>query len=77
VATVDAFLDALPARLEPATRDIGATAASLRAAHGPSLRLPHALVAATAVVLRADRVITTDGHWPVLQVRTEVLATDP
>ena len=50
MAIVDRFLDALPARVEPATREIGAAAASLRASHGSSLRLPDALVAATAVV---------------------------
>lgn len=70
---VDRFLDALPVRVEPATRPIGAAAASLHAAHGPSLRLPDALVAATAVVLKADRVITTDARWPDLSVRVEVL----
>ena len=76
VATVDRFLDALPARVEPATRAIGAAAASLRAAHGPSLRLPDALVAATAVVLEADRVITTDAQWPSLPVRVEVITAE-
>jgi len=73
---VDRFLDGLPARVEPATRVIGAAAASLRASHGPSLRLPDALVVATAAVLEADRIITTDAGWPALAVRVEVLAKD-
>jgi predicted nucleic acid-binding protein len=73
VAVVDRCLDALPVRVEPANRHIGAAAASLRAAHGPSLRLPDALVVASAVVLGADRVITTDARWPELPVRVEVL----
>lgn len=71
VATVDRFLDALPARVEPATRAIGAVAASLRATRGPSLRLPDALVVATAMVLDADRVMTTDARWPALPVAVE------
>jgi uncharacterized protein (DUF1778 family) len=73
---VDRFINALPARVEPATRAIGAAAASLRASHGPSFRLPDALVVATAVVLGADRIITTDAHWPALAVRVEALSED-
>jgi hypothetical protein len=73
VATVDRFLDALPARVEPATRVIGVTAASLRGAHGHSLRLPDALVVATPTVLGAGRTITTDARWPVLPVTVEVI----
>jgi len=74
VATVDRFLDALPARVEPATREIGAAAASLRASHGPSLRLPDALVVATAAVLEADQIFTTDTRWPALPIMVEVIA---
>jgi predicted nucleic acid-binding protein len=73
VATVDLFLDALPARVEPATRAIGRVAASLRAAHGPGLRHPDALVVSTAVVLTADRIITTDARWPVVPVTVEIV----
>jgi predicted nucleic acid-binding protein len=76
IATVDQFLDALPARVEPVTRVIGAAAASLRASHGSSLRLPDALVVATAVVLGADRIITADARWPALAVRVELLSGD-
>ena len=75
IATVDRFLDGLPARVEPATRAIGA-AAALRGAHGPSLRLPAALVVATAIVLDADRILTTDARWPALAARVEVLRKD-
>ena len=63
-ATVDAFVDALPAVVEPATRAIARSAAALRARHGRSLRLPDALVLATADVLGADVVLTTDAGWP-------------
>jgi predicted nucleic acid-binding protein len=61
--TVDAFIDALPATVEPATRDIARGAAALRARHGRSLRLPDALVLATAEALGADCVLTTDAGW--------------
>jgi predicted nucleic acid-binding protein len=74
VAVVDAFVDALPARVEPASRAIASAAAELRARHGGALRLPDALVVATALVLGADRLITTDAGWPNLPVPVEVLA---
>jgi predicted nucleic acid-binding protein len=74
VAVVDSFVDALPARIEPAGREIASTAAELRAHHAGALRLPDALVVATAVVLGADRVITTDSGWPALPVTVDVLA---
>jgi predicted nucleic acid-binding protein len=64
VNTLDAFLDALPAFVEPATREIARRAASLRAAHGRSLRLPDALVLATAGVLGANLTLTTGAGWP-------------
>jgi predicted nucleic acid-binding protein len=73
VATVDAFVDAVPARVEPATRPIAAMAAELRARHGTKLRLPDALVVATALALGAARVITTDARWPRLPVPVEVI----
>ncbi len=76
IVTVDLFLDALPARVQPASRSIGAAAALLRASSGPSLRLPDSLVVATALVLEADRVITTDARWPALPVRVEVIKAE-
>ncbi len=75
VAVVDRFLDALPARVEPADRSIAAAASALRATHGTALRLPDALVIATALVLGADRILTTDAGWPAVAVPVEVLAT--
>ena len=74
VAVVDQFVDALPARVEPATRAIASSAAELRARHAGALRLPDALVVATALDLGADRLITTDTRWPMLPVPVEVLA---
>jgi len=73
VAKVDEFLAALPARVSPATREIAATAAKLRAQHGTKLRLPDALVVATAVELGAALLLTTDGRWPSLPIHVTVV----
>jgi predicted nucleic acid-binding protein len=70
---VDDFLEALPASVEPATREIARRAAELRARHGTRLRLPDALVVATAIALEARRVITTDARWPDLGMSVEVI----
>lgn len=72
-ATVDAFLDALPAAVEPATREVARKAAALRALHGRALRLPDALVLATAAVVGADQVLTTDAAWPAAGVQVTVV----
>lgn len=61
---VDSFLADLAADVEPITRQLASRAAQLRARHGNRLRLPDALVVATALHLGADRVITTDAGWP-------------
>jgi predicted nucleic acid-binding protein len=74
VAVVDSFVDALPARVEPASRAIASMAAEQRARHGGALRLPDALVVATALAIGADRLLTTDAGWPALPVPVEVLA---
>jgi predicted nucleic acid-binding protein len=73
-AVVDSFVDALPARVEPASRAIASAAAELRARHAGALRLPDALVVATALVVGADR-LTTDASWPALPVPVGVLAS--
>ncbi|HUG29206.1 MAG TPA: PIN domain-containing protein [Candidatus Limnocylindria bacterium] len=73
VHAVDAFLDALPATIEPVTPEIARVASGLRAKHGRRLRLPDALVVATAIQLRAGRVLTTDSRWPDLDVEVEVI----
>ena len=72
-ATVDAFLDALPSRVEPVSREIARSAARLRAKHRTRLRLPDAIVVATATVLKADRILTTDGQWPPASVPVTVV----
>jgi predicted nucleic acid-binding protein len=74
---VDALLDQLPVTVEPATRTVAAEAAGLRAKHGRSLRLPDALVVATARVLGADLLLTTDARWPDVGVPVRVVAPSP
>lgn len=64
VRAVDAFLDDLAADVEPVTRQLAKRAAQLRARHGRRVRLPDALVIATALHLRADQILTTDRGWP-------------
>ena len=75
VAVVDGFIDELPAHVEPADRPIAAAAARLRAAHGPALRLPDALVIATSLVRGGDRIVTQDAGWPAVAAQVEILAT--
>ena len=70
---VDRFLTDLSADVEPITRQVASRAAVLRARHGARLRLPDALVLATAMHLRAGRVITTDRRWPKSEILIEVL----
>lgn len=74
IETFNGFIDGLPARVEPASRAIGASAAELRARFGPSLKLPDALVVATAHVLLADRIVTTDQGWPDVGIPFDVVA---
>jgi predicted nucleic acid-binding protein len=74
VAVVNSFVDALPARVEPASRAIASAAAELRARHAGALRLHDALVVATALVVGADRILTTDASWPAPTVSVVALA---
>ena len=74
VLKFDRFIDSMPVRVEGASRAIGAEAAALRARHGSRLRLPDALVIATAIVLGADRLVTTDTAWPEVGVPITVLS---
>lgn len=74
IGVVDAVVDGLPMVVEPIDRAIAGAAAGLRATHGRRLKLGDALVIATAVVLEADRVITTDAGWPDTPVRVELIA---
>jgi predicted nucleic acid-binding protein len=53
----------LPIEIVSIDGEIATAAARLRARHR-SLRLPDALVVATATVREADHLVTTDGRWP-------------
>ena len=63
VAIVDRFFARLPIEIVPLGTEVAAAAAGLRARHR-SVKLPDALIIATAIVLDADRVLTTDRRWP-------------
>ena len=67
VSVVRRALDRLPAAVVDLNAEIATEAAFLRARHR-SLRLPDALVIATAQIARADRLVTTDGRWPTAEV---------
>ena len=54
-------------------KQLAARAAQLRARHGARLRVPDALVLATAIPLGADRVLTTDAGWPRVGVTVELV----
>jgi predicted nucleic acid-binding protein len=62
VAIVDGLLATLAIELVTIDQAIARQAALLQAK--TSLRLPDALVVASAIVLRADRLLSTDGRWP-------------
>lgn len=73
VKRVDDFLAQMPIRLAPVDEAVARAAARLRAAHR-TLRMPDALVIATAVVLKARIVLTTDAEWPDAGVTVRKLA---
>jgi len=63
VAVVQDLFDRLPIDVVELDADTALAAADLRARHS-SLRLPDALVLATAARRSADELITTDRRWP-------------
>lgn len=63
VAEVRAFVARVPIGIEPLDEEIAVAAAEIRSRHR-ALKLPDALVIATAGHLRADHLITTDRGWP-------------
>ena len=63
VAVVLDLVERLPVVVVPLDVTIAGAAARLRARHR-SLRLPDALVIATAAVRHADLLVTTDRRWP-------------
>ena len=73
IGIVDAVVDGLPLSIEPINRRIAAAAAAIRASYGRSLRLPDALVLATAQALHAERLLTTDARLPVVGAPIELI----
>lgn len=61
--TVRELVERVPIRVAPLDDRTAAAAAELRANHR-SLKLPDALVIASAAVLDADELVTTDRGWP-------------
>jgi len=66
VSRADAALGALGIKIASIDRDIARGAATLRARYA-SLRLPDALVIATAAYVDADFLLTTDRRWKKLR----------
>lgn len=73
IAFRDGLVDAIPARVEPAIRETGRHAAAIRARHGQRMKLPDALIVATAITIGADRILTADTRWPAQDVPVIVL----
>lgn len=64
VSEVQQFVKRLPIEVVPLDEPIALAAAGLRARHGGRLKLPDALIVATAHVLDVDVLVTTDRDWP-------------
>ena len=67
VDLVRTVIDRLPVSVVHLDEEVATQAAMLRARHR-SLKLPDALVIATAELSSADRLITTDRKWPTAKV---------
>ena len=63
IRSVRDLIQRLPISITPLDEEIAVAASQLRAAH-PTLRLPDALVIATATSAEADLLVTTDRKWP-------------
>jgi predicted nucleic acid-binding protein len=58
------FIDRLPVFVAELNAELAIIAAQVRARHGQKLKLPDALVVATAINLEADVLVTSDRGWP-------------
>jgi len=63
VAAVLHLIERVPFEIAPLDKDVAVAAAALRAQHR-AIKLPDALVLATARVIGADVLLTTDRGWP-------------
>lgn len=64
LSIVREFVERLPLLIVDLDYDIAFVAAQLRASHGQKLKLPDALVVATAIHKESDVLVTTDRGWP-------------
>ena len=64
ITAVREFIERLPLAIVELDSDVALVAARLRARHGQKLKLPDALVVATALRHGADVLVTTDRGWP-------------
>ena len=58
------FVERLPVGVAQLDAEVAIIAAQIRALHGLKLKLPDALVVATAINLEAEVLVTTDRGWP-------------
>jgi predicted nucleic acid-binding protein len=58
------FIERLPVGVAQLDAEVAIIAAQIRAFHGLKLKLPDALVVATAINLEAEVLVTTDRGWP-------------
>jgi predicted nucleic acid-binding protein len=75
VAEVESFLADFAVRTEPVSVEIARSAARIRSG-SRSLRLPDALVLATADALDADAVLTGDASWSKSSRRVAIIRAD-
>lgn len=74
VRRVQELFERLPISVIVLDDDTAITASKLRAAHR-ALRLPDALVIATAIEAGADELVTTDRKWPTaraMKIKTKL-----
>jgi predicted nucleic acid-binding protein len=64
LGAVREFIDRLPVYVADLGAEVAIIAAQIRARHGQRLKLPDALVIATAINSEADVLVTTDRGWP-------------
>ena len=64
VTAIREFIERLPLVVTELDIEIAVVAARLRARHGQKLKLPDALVIATAIQKVAGVLVTTDRGWP-------------
>ncbi len=64
ISAIREFIERLPLVVAELDIETALVAAKLRARHGPKLKLPDAIVVATAIERGAGVLVTTDRGWP-------------